>query len=158
MSISLRAPRIPREPVSHWDAPIDLNGREPNASTVYACNICYEATEERILEYFNSINGTFNPREQNVAVAVNFAYRKFTSLFDGKAFFLYSTVELAEYACEVLHRVPFLGRPPWVVISDWRLNVRSNRSNLIGSSRAGPRIWECSRPVGHRQQWSEWRE
>ena len=75
--MNLRVPSIPRELVPYQDAPIDLNGREPNASTVFACNICYEATEERILEYFNSINGTFDARERNVIVAVNFAYRKF---------------------------------------------------------------------------------
>ena len=85
--MNIRVPRIPRVVVPYPDAPIDLNGREPNASTVFACNLCYEATEERILEYFNGINGTFDARERNVIVAVNFVYRKSSSFFDGKAFF-----------------------------------------------------------------------
>ena len=150
-------PAIPLEPVPYQRAPIDLNGREPAASTVFAVNIPYEASEERVLEYFNGINGTFRPREPNVVLAVNFAYQHFSNQFDGKAYFLYSTVELAEYAVRTLNEVPFMGRRIYVLISDERLNVRGNRSNVVGGSRAGTRIWDCTRRVSNSERSTEQR-
>ena len=145
----VRIPRIPREPVEWQRAPTDLGGREPSASTVFAGNIEFEASEREILEYFNSIGGTFEPREPNVVLAVNFAYRRFTPHFNGKAFFLYSTVELAEYAVRKLNDKPFFGRKLWVLISEQRLNVRTTRGNVLGSSRAGAKIWDCASANGN---------
>ena len=80
------------------------------------------------------------------------SYRRYTSQFDGKAFFLYSTVELAEYAVRKLHDKQFLSRKLWVLISEQRLNVRTTRGNVIGSSRTGAKIWDCVRPAVNREQ------
>ena len=73
-------------------------------------------------------------------------------LFNGKAFFLYSTVELAEYAVRKLNDKPFFGRKLWVLISEQRLNVRTARGNVLGSSRPGTKIWDCVPAAGNREQ------
>ena len=139
-------PAVPTETVTHDRAPIDRGDRELNESTIFVSNIKYWATELEILTYFNSIGGTFEDRKPNVVVACNFAYVQGTNQFDGKAFFMYSTIALANYAVETLNNKYFKGRPLLVIISRERLNVRFNRgSSLLGSSRANERIWDCYR-------------
>ena len=139
-----RAPPVPTGRVTHDMAPLDRGNSEPNESTVFVSNINYWATELEVLRLFNSIGGTYEERKPNVVVACNFAYLQGTDTFDGKAYFLYSTIELANFAVETLNSWYFKGRPLLVLISRERLNVRSNRgSSLIGSSRANERIWDC---------------
>ena len=137
-------PPVPVGRVTHEKAPLDRGNRELNESTIFVSNIKYWATELEILTYFNSIGGTFEDRKPNVVVACNFAYVQGTNTFEGKAFFMYSTIALANYAVETLNNRYFKGRPLLVIISRERLNIRSNRgSSLIGSSRANERIWNC---------------
>ena len=138
-------PPVPTETVTHDRAPLDRREHdEGNESTIFVSNIKYGATELEILMYFNSIGGTFENRKPNVVVACNFAYVQGTNQFDGKAFFMYSTIALAKYAVETLNDVDFKGRPLLDIFSRERLNVRSTRANsLLGSSRANNRIWDC---------------
>ena len=139
-----RAPSVPAGRVTHDMVPIDGGSCEPNASTMFVNNIRYWATELEILKLFNSIGGTYGERKPNVVVACNFAYIQETGEFDGKAYLMYSTVELANFAVETLNNWYFKGRPLRVLISRERLNIRFNRGgSLLGSSRTDERIWNC---------------
>ena len=71
---NLELPEQPRGNVCPYAAPLDLGGREPNASTVYVGNICRDASELKLLELFNLVSGVYGNREPNIAVAVSFAY------------------------------------------------------------------------------------
>jgi RNA-binding proteins (RRM domain) len=146
-ALGIKVPEIPSGYLALHQIPFDLSGREPNASTVYVGNINRNAAELDILEISNSIDGTFARRESKVVAAVNFAYGRQSWKFNGFAYFLYTSVELAEYAVQKLHNREFRGRRLHVMISDRRLDVwRSRRGNVLGSSRAGAAIWECATP------------
>ena len=65
-------------------------------------------------------------------------------VMQGKMFFMYGVVALANYAVAILNNRYFQGKPLSVITSRERVNIRSNRpSSLIGSSRANERIWDC---------------
>ena len=140
-----RVPVPPEETVCPHKAPLDLRGRATNASTVYVGNISRGATEQEVLELFNSVNGAYGNRQPNIVVAVNFVYDH--GKFVGQAYLLYSTVELAEFAVERMHERELRKRRLYVKISDRRFNTGglNRRGNQIGSSRGGQRIWEFPR-------------
>ena len=116
-------------------------------STVFVGNISHGAPGEAILSLFNGIDGTFNNRESNVVAAVSFVYNRESRQFAGQAYFLYTTVELAEFTVQKLGNREFYGRPLYVVISNRRLDVQKSRhGNVVGASRAGEAIWDCVRP------------
>ena len=139
-----RAPQVPSGRVTYDMAPLDGRDNKLNESTVFVSNIKYWSTEREVLELFNSVGWTYDERKPNIVVACNFAYVQETGEFDGKAYFMYSTIELANFAVETLNSWYFKGRPLLVLISRERLNVRFNHgSPLKGSSRANERIWHC---------------
>ena len=146
---------IPAPPTGNYvvnKLPLDLNGREPNASTVFIGNVARSVSEMELLILFNGIDGTYGNQQPNVVAAVNFAYRD--GKFNGQAYFMYTTVELAEYAVRKLHDRKFHGRDLYVRISNCRLDVgnSSRRGNVLGSSRAGEAIWNCPPPARFGQQ------
>ena len=123
--------------------PTDLNGREPNASTVFVGNVARGVSEMELLTLFNSVDGVYGNQQSNIVAAVNFAYRE--GKFNGQAYFLYTTVELAEYVVQRLHNREFCGRRLYVKHSDRRLDTGNapRRGNVLGSSRVGAKIWDC---------------
>ena len=78
---------------------------------------------------------------------MNFAYNGWD--FSGQAYFMYTIVELAEFAVKRLRGRELHGRRLYVVQSDRRLNVGTSRQgNALGRSRAGAAIWDCPAPRG----------
>ena len=121
--------------------PIDLNGRDPSASTVFVGNVGREVNEIDLLTLFNSVNGKYGRRQHNIVAAVNFAYRE--GKFNGQAYFMYTTVAIADYVVDVMHDVNFCGRRLYVRHSDRRLDTGGvRRGNVLGRSRSGAAIWE----------------
>ena len=145
-------PEVPPRTVDPTRAPVDLEGREPNASTVFVGNISRECSELEVLELFNSADGVFENRERNIIVACNFAYRE--GNLQGQAYFLYSTVALANFVVNRLHNRELRRRSLYVKISDCRLNTTnlSRRGNYLGRSRSGESIWDCPEAPRSRQQ------
>ena len=139
-------PEPPRGTVYPAMAPLDLKGRDANLSTVFAGNIPFAATEEEILELFNSVDGAYERRQPNVVVAVNFIYDRESGRFQGQAYFLYATIALANFAAERLHHRELRGRRLYVTISSCRFNTGNlgGRANQMGTSRGGANIWDCN--------------
>ena len=141
---NVEGPMPPQATVRPCSAPIDLRGREPNASTVFVGNIDRSASELEILELFNSVGGFYGNREPNIVVAVNFVY--YNGNFQGQAYLLYSTVALADFVVQRMHDRELRRRKLYVIISDCRFNTANlgRRGNSVGTSRGGARIWECN--------------
>ena len=98
-----------------------------------------------LLTLFNSVDGVYGEREPNVVAAVNFAYNG--GEFSGQAYFMYTTVELANFAVGQLRDRELHGRELYVVHSDRRLNAGTSRhGNTLGRSRVGAAIWDCAPP------------
>ena len=98
------------------------------------------------------MDGAFENRERNIIVACNFAYRE--GNLQGQAYFLYSTVALANFVVNRLHNRELRRRSLYVKISDCRLNTTnlSRRGNYLGRSRSGESIWDCPGAPRSRQQ------
>ena len=123
-------------------APVDLWRlwtREPNASTVCVENIPCDATEEEILELFNSVGGVFGNREPNIVVGVNFVYAN--GNFQGQVYLLYSTIALADFVVDRMDDWELHPRRLQVRISDCRFDT--GYLSRRGYSRLGSHIWEC---------------
>ena len=97
-------------------------------------------------------HGEFGNWERNIIVACNFAYRE--GNLQGQAYFLYSTVALANFVVNRLHNRELRRRSLYVKISDCRLNTTnlSRRGNYLGRSRSGESIWDCPEAPRSRQQ------
>ena len=146
-ALGIRVRETPSGNPALHQIPADLDGREASVPTVRVGNFNRSAAKLEILERFNSIGGTFAKREQDVVAAASFACDRQSWKFDGLAYFLHATVELAEHAVQKLHNWEFCGRRLHVMISDRRPDVwKSRRRNVLGSSRAGAALWECATP------------
>ena len=116
-------------------APLDLCGRKMNESTVCVGNLPCEATEEEIVELFNSVDGVYENRQPNIVIAANFAYDN--GNFQGRACLLYSTIELANFVVERMHNRELRQKRLCVQISSSRFKLDSigYRGYLVGGSR-----------------------
>ena len=124
-------------------APVDVCSGKLNASTVFVGNIHWKATETEVLELFNSVGGEYGNREHNIVVAAKFGYQY--GRFQGRAYLLYSTVELAEFAVWKLHDRKLRGRALYVRISNCRFDTNGlddRCGNVQIKSRSGPLLWD----------------
>ena len=116
--------------------------------TVFWTNIPTAWTEQELLDFMNTVGGTYSHDVYNV-VAINVAYGP-DSMGQGKevargyALFLFATRALAEFAIQHVSHIPIEGKRAVLRFSTVPMDFRGRRGQCArGRTRTGRYLWDC---------------